>query len=150
MRPFCIQSDEIIYRISYAQDTAPQSAQYRAALVSRFIGLSGQIPLISHWPPALRDLADGLTFDWAPAEPHHNIISNAGKRATLIYLGDEPRDSDVAAVGNKVRQSLVGKPTVDRCCVVFRRNGQLKTWSHPDSTRFDRPQSDSPTSITGA
>lgn len=95
------------------------------------------------WPGGVAELEHGFAFTWTAAEPHRNVIATkSGKRATVIFLGDESDDNvidaafkfasqhvrhkaftDAEAVGANV-QDAVDKAG-NRVCVIYRRNHVL-------------------------
>ena len=82
-----IDKSEVVRRITACQDVDPTAQQFR----TRRLRTAHRIVSIlkSHLPAALADLQGGFKFDWSVDSPHTNIISNTGRRATTIYLGDD-------------------------------------------------------------
>ncbi|MDD5006945.1 MAG: hypothetical protein PHU49_01375 [Syntrophorhabdaceae bacterium] len=83
-----IESSEIIRRVTFAQDTHEQARRFRIARLKRCSHL-WEIIKNEELPPALSDLKSGFRFKWSPNFPQQNIESTSGKRATVIYMGEE-------------------------------------------------------------
>jgi hypothetical protein len=82
-----IGTTEVMRRITACQDTDEEARQYRT---KRLHAARWVASLLRHAIPiALADLEAGFRFDWSSLSPHTNIVSNAGRRATAIYLGDD-------------------------------------------------------------
>ena len=147
---FTIDVYEYIKRITFTQDTEQVCVDFRNARVRNFISCCHTLNQFTKWPPELSDLADGYEFLWEPDCPHSTVKSKIGEFATLVYLGEDRLESELKAVGDKLRTALHRKdqPT-ERLGVFYRRQGQPKVWLHPDSKRFDKPGDTSPVDITG-
>lgn len=148
---FAIEESEYIKRITFAQDPEQLAAEFRDARVRKFVTCRGIQHQFTDWPPELSDLANGYEFHWNAEQPHSNVVTNAGRQATIVYLGEERLDSDLMSVGNKLRTALLrlDQPN-ERVGIFHRRNGQLQLWQHPDSKRYDKPKGTSPSDITEA
>jgi hypothetical protein len=84
-----IEASEIIHRITFCQDTDAQASQFRIARLMRCGRLWAILATIAELPPALNDFQAGFSFEWVSPHPHQNAVSGSGKRATVIYLGEE-------------------------------------------------------------
>lgn len=84
-----IDASEVIHRVTFCQDTDDLAREFRTARLKRCGNLSNILKSHGHLPPALDDLKGGFHFDWAPEYPHQNVLSAAGQRATLIYVGED-------------------------------------------------------------
>lgn len=91
-----IDLTEVIHRITFCQDTDQQSQQLRIGRLIRCGRLWNII--LAQFPPSLTDFQAGFSFDWRPSHPHQNAISSGGRRATLIYLGEDATPEQVEKV----------------------------------------------------
>lgn len=82
-----ITSSEVINRITVCHDTDVDAAQFRTRRLRTANRLT--IAMKKNLPAALADLKNGFRLDWKSQSPHTNVASLAGRRATVIYLGDE-------------------------------------------------------------
>lgn len=97
-----IDESEVIRRMTFCQDTDPGGRDFRNIRLRRCARL-WNILTNETLPAALRDLKDGFKLDWAP---HQNVVSNAGYRATAVYMGEEAGDSDIEAAGKRIAEHL--------------------------------------------
>ncbi|MBC8553519.1 MAG: hypothetical protein H8D23_28215, partial [Candidatus Brocadiales bacterium] len=91
-----IDSSEIVYRVTFAQESHGEAKRFRIARLRRCSHL-WEIINNDELPPALSDLKAGFRFKWSPDSPHQNIESDSGKLATVIYMGEECSLQDVEA-----------------------------------------------------
>lgn len=147
---FTIDLYEYIKRITFAQDTEQVCVDFRNARVRNFVSCCHVLNKFTKWPPELSDLSVGYEFVWEPDCPHSTVKSNAGEYATLVYMGEDRLETELKAVGEKLRTALHRKnqPT-ERLGVFYRKQGQPEVWLHPDSRRFDKPSDTSPVDFTG-
>lgn len=91
-----INSQEIIQRITFAQDTHRQAEKFRKMRLRR----CGHLCKIiedekKDLTPGIEDLKKGFEFRWSRSNPHQNVIVNGGENATIIYMGEEHDVDDV-------------------------------------------------------
>ncbi len=94
-----IDKSEIVRRLTACQDSDASAVQFRTKRLKNAHRVA--TALKTNPPAALTDIRSGFTFDWTPQSPHTNIISQAKKRATAIYLGDEHSMISVAEIYTK-------------------------------------------------
>jgi hypothetical protein len=145
---FSLDESECIKRITFTQDLEQICCDFRDMRLRNFVACRDIEDQFTHWPPELSDLANGYQFVWNEQNPHNNIISNAGRYATLVYLGEVPLDKDLRAVGDKLRIALHRQQQPkERVGIFYRQQGRILVWQHPDSKRYDKPSSASSTDI---
>lgn len=96
-----IDSSEVILRVTFAQDTDEQAVRFRTSRLRR-CGRLWDILRMEDLPPALLDLKDSFNFQWSQNSPHQNIISESGKRATVIYMGEDCSAAQIEATEKHV------------------------------------------------
>jgi hypothetical protein len=144
-----IGAPEIIQRMTFCQDTDPISHTFRTARLKRCARLWDILHTDAHLPPALQDLNGGFRFEWAPQQ---NVISRTGRRATVVYMGEEASHADIEAVTKKMAEFLHRTfPTPNasiearqRLHVWYRQDdGTIKRLDHSRYVTFDDPRSTS-------
>lgn len=101
-----IESNEVIRRMTFCQDTDVAASDFRVARLRRCAFLWNILTTKETLPPAIADLESGFRLDWNSAAPHQNVISAAGRRATAIYMGEGMADSRIEAVAKIVAENL--------------------------------------------
>lgn len=158
---------ESIRRVTVEQEPDPESKgrafrKFRLERAQGALTLSGAgVP----WPGGVVDLEQGFTFTWTIDDPHRNVTATAtGKRATVIFLGDES-DDDVVDVAFRFASQHVRRGALisadaaginaldaadragDRICVVYRRNHVFA--AKGTSQRYNRSPDESVVDIAG-
>jgi hypothetical protein len=101
-----IDASEVIYRVTFCQDTDEIACKFRVARLKRCGRLWDILKTDSYLPPALGDLKDGFRLEWSAAFPHQNAISVNGRRATVIYMGEECSAERIEATAKTVAEHL--------------------------------------------
>jgi len=101
-----IDASEIIRRMTFCQDPAPEAAEFRIARLRRCGRLWEILQDKTKLPPSLADLSGGCRLEWRPDYPHHNVVSNEGRRATLVLMGDESGTGQIEAIAKIVADFL--------------------------------------------
>jgi len=141
-----IDASEVICRLTFCQDTDERAHDFRIARLKRCGRLWDILKTDDQLPPALEDFKDGFYFEWSPNSPHQNAISTSGKRATVIYMGEESSIEQVEATAKKVaeyihrassdiNQSLSAK---QRLAVWFRENNEIILYDYLRYVRIDQ------------
>ena len=86
---FIIEQDEIIKRISFAQDNNNSAKEFRNLRLSRCGRLYDILNNRDKLPPMISSLSGGFSFDWSSEYSYQNVKDANGKRATVIYLGED-------------------------------------------------------------
>jgi hypothetical protein len=97
-----IDLSEVIRRMTFCQDTDTGGRDFRNRRLRRCSRL-WDILSNGALPPAIRDLKGGFKLDWAP---HQNVVSNAGRRATAVYMGEDAGYSEIEAAGKRIAEHL--------------------------------------------
>jgi hypothetical protein len=83
-----IAKTEIIRRLTFCQDTHEEAALFRLERLRRCGDLWDILTTEANLPPSLGDFRQGFTLGWTDQFPHQNATSSAGRRATVIYMGE--------------------------------------------------------------
>lgn len=143
-----IEASEVIKRITFAQDTDQQAKQFREVRLKRFGHLWDILKDGSRLPPALADFKNGFSFECLPESFHQNAISDTGKRATVIYMGEDSSDSRIEAVAKRVAEYLNRSITCPNEChdakqrlaIWFRSiGGEINLYDHTRFTKYNEP-----------
>ncbi len=132
-----IESQEIIYRLTFCQDTHPTARDFRIAQLTRLKNL-WHILHTEDLPTALAELKDSFRLKWSPDFPHQNAISNDGRRATVIYMGEDSTIEQVEETKRKIAEYLrrtagdidKSRTARQRLAVWYRDNGNLILFDH--------------------
>jgi hypothetical protein len=148
---FTIEEPEYVRRITFAQETEPACVEWRENQIRDFLTAQQAFQQFTNWPPELDDLKSGWAFAWASHHLHCNVLSNAGKYATVVYCADNTAEHRLRQIGDALREWLIrAGDSASRLAILFRENNQLRIWRHPESKRYDKPASDSPANFTEA
>jgi hypothetical protein len=101
-----IDASEVVRRMTFCQNTDHSAHEFRVTRLRRCARLWKELTGHVGLPPALTDLETGFRFEWTAASPHQNVISDAGRRATVIYLGEDYNESQIESVGKRVAEYL--------------------------------------------
>lgn len=101
-----IDASEIIFRLTFCQDTDQSACDFRTARLKRCSHLWDILQSGNALPPALDDFKTGFQLNWSPDYPHQNAISNVGKRATVVYMGEEANFERVEATARRLAEFL--------------------------------------------
>jgi len=101
-----IEHNEVIKRITYAQDTNHAARSYRNKKLKRSGRLYTLLLNEENLPVQLKDLKNGFSLNWERLHPHQNINSTTDERATAIYMGEETNADEVEAVYKRVLENL--------------------------------------------
>ena len=101
-----INQSEVIHRITFCQDTHEDACNFRVARLKRCGQLWNILKTHHQLPLALADLKDGFHLAWSCSSPHQNAISAIGRRATLIYMGEEASAARIEETRKKAAEYL--------------------------------------------
>src|SRR5260370_22483399 len=93
-----IDDSEVIRRMTFCQDTAAEAIEFRVGRLKRCGRLWEILKTHKHLPPALADFKNGFRLEWSSGSPHQNAISDKGKRATEVYIGEESSASRIEKI----------------------------------------------------
>jgi hypothetical protein len=134
-----MQADEVVLRITVAQDTAAKASDFRYGRLTRIAQLRHDIINTPRWPAQVDGMSTGATIAWSMASPHFNVMTADGKPTLIVHLGESPPPRFLENVPDMLYQLLrrVGGAHEKRFCVVYSRFGEQKFAAIPGLTRFD-------------
>ena len=101
-----IGESEIIFRLTFCQDTDQSARDFRIARLRRCRNLWDILQSGDEMPPALEDFKSGFQLNWSRDFPHQNAISDEGKRATVVYMGEEVSLVQVETTATRIAEFL--------------------------------------------
>ena len=136
---FCIGPDEIVYRITIAQDPSDDAMDFRRGRMEVVANIRHELDTRPTWPPQISGTDKNAQIKWDVATGHFNISCADGPPALICYLGDAPSPRELENTTSKLIDLLrrAGGPHEKRLCVIYRRFGELKFAPLPGMTRFD-------------
>lgn len=134
-----INEDEIVHRITVAQDNDPVAVDFRHARLQVAANIRHELDTCTLWPPQINGVDPESRIEWNPGGRHFNIRCSDGRPALISYLGESPGSRVLEIVCDKLVHLLrrAGGPHYRRLCVMYREFGQLKFAPLPALTRFD-------------
>jgi hypothetical protein len=143
----CIDSTEVIQRITFCQDTDSRAQEFRIARLKRCSHLWEILTRKERLPPALMDLSGGVQLAWHSHSPHQNVLSQEGGRATAVYMGEEcdPAHADATAMRladflqRQFRNPNDSHNARQRLAVWYRDGDEIVPVDSDRYLRFDRP-----------
>jgi hypothetical protein len=145
-----ILENETIRRITFCQDSEPEARQFRQSRISRLRRLCDEILTSpAQIPPSLGDFQAGKRFEWVPQAPHQNIIANSGKRATVIYVGEDASRVDAQNIKKRAADFLRRRSrdhdheleSKQRLAVWFRGDGgAIELLDREQYVKYDEPR----------
>jgi hypothetical protein len=141
-----ISKTEIIRRLTFCQDTHQEAADFRLERLRRCGDLWDILTTEANLPPSLGDFPQGFTLGWTDQFPHQNATSSAGRRATVIYMGEGHNLERVRQIKKRAAiflQRSVNDPddsiaARQRLAVWFRDGGVLKLCDPHEYVQIDR------------
>ena len=129
-----IDMSETIRRVTFCQDPDQSARDFRTRRLRRGGHLWDILNTHDLLPVALADFKNGFSLEWSKDAPHQNAKSSAGRRATVIYMGEECSDRQVEETARTAAEYLHRGQTNpkdslavrQRLAVWFRQNGQMK------------------------
>ena len=129
-----IDATEIIFRLTFCQDSEQKSCDFRTARLRRCRRLWDILKDDANLPASLNDFSSGFTFDWNPQSPHQNVISERGTRATVVYMGEDANIEQVDAV-KKILEELLHRGSGDPDKSIEARQ-RLSVWYRNDDSEI--------------
>lgn len=136
---FRIEPDEIVRRITVAQDTSDAAVSFRHARLEVVANIRHELDTRPIWPPQLEGTDQSAQIGWDVGTSHFNIRCADGRPGLICYLGDAPSPRELENIPSMLIDMLrrAGGPHQTRLCVLYRRLGELKFALLPGMTRFD-------------
>jgi hypothetical protein len=135
---FRIESDEIVRRITVAQDTSESALEFRHARLAVVANIRHELDTRPMWPPQMVGTDENAQIKWEAGTGHFNIRCADGKPGLICYLGEAPTPRVLENVPSMLTDLLrrSNSPYQNRMCVLYRRYGELRFAQLP-VTRFD-------------
>ncbi|WCL54422.1 hypothetical protein [Gimibacter soli] len=142
-----IDTSEIIYRLTFCQDSDQSACEFRTARLKRCGHLWDILQDDAKIPPALADLREGFHLHWSPDAPHQNVVSGQGLKATVVYLGEDANLKQVEATTKRIAEFLQRRSSNldeslqsrQRLAVWYRdENDQFVVYGTHNYTRIDK------------
>lgn len=127
-----IDATEIVFRLTFCQDSEQEACDFRIARLKRCRRLWDILKDDFNLPAALNDFSSGFTFDWMPGSPHQNAISEQGAKATVVYMGEDVNIDQVDAV-KKTLEELLHRASCDPDKSIEARQ-RLAVWYRNDDS----------------
>jgi len=142
-----IDGSEVIRRMTFCQDTDPEATEFRVRRLKRCGRLWDILNTHKYLPPALADFKDGFRLEWSSNSPHQNAISEKGKRATVVYMGEEASAARIEEIAKTLAEFLhrgfsdpgASHSARQRLAVWFRKNEEIVQLDPGRYIKFDRP-----------
>jgi hypothetical protein len=136
----CImQNDEVVKRLTFAQDRCPQAAEFRHSRLNRAKELAHLFVSAIQWPKQVADLFPGAAIKWDHTLPHCNVHRQGVLPALIVFLAEPPIPGAVENLGDSLFELLrrENKAHRRRLCICYRRYGQVEFPPIPALIRFD-------------
>jgi predicted amidohydrolase len=136
---FCIEPDEVVRRITVAQDPSDGAVRFRHARLEVMANIRHELDTRPTWPPQIAGTDRNAQIGWDARTGHFNIHCADGRPGLVCYLGDAPSRLELENIPSMLIDLLrqAGGPHQTRLCVLYRRFGELKFAPLPGMTRFD-------------
>jgi hypothetical protein len=141
-----IDYSEVIRRMTFCQDTAPEAREFRVNRLKRCGRLWDILKTHKYLPPALADFKDGFRLEWSSGSPHQNAISDKGNRATMVYMGEESSATRIEEIARTLAEFLhrgfsdprESRSARQRLAVWFRENDEIVQLDPGRYIKFDQ------------
>jgi len=149
---FGIGLNEVVYRITFCQDTDKTASSFRISRLRKCGALWEILKDDANLPQALADFKDGFNFKWSEDKPHQNAISSSGKSATLIYMGEGYSKAKIESTTKNMSEMLSrsfsnpddSHSAKQRLAVWYRDlTGKINQFNPDKFIRYDDPGSNS-------
>jgi len=136
---FRIDADEIVRRVTVAQDPSDIAVNFRHARLEVIANIRHELDVRPAWPPQISGTDSGAQIRWDAQTGNFNIRSAHGQPALICYLGEAPSPRELENTPSMLIDLLrrAGGPHQTRLCVLYRRFGELRIAPLPGITRFD-------------
>jgi hypothetical protein len=139
-----IKEDEIVRRITFAQDDNAEAADFRHHRLQVVAEIRHELDNRMQWPPQIDGVNRNSLIEWNPGDRHFNIQCADGRPALVSYLGQSPSPRLLENACDNLIHLLwrAGGPHQLRLCVIYREFGELKFAPLEGLTRFDEALDD--------
>jgi predicted amidohydrolase len=134
-----LESDEVVHRITFAQDTNKNAATFRHDRLQRAAELNNALHSSADWPPQVKNVFANSRLFWNLATPHCNVAVTGGLPASIVHLGLRPSTEAIRSCVDGLYELLrrENRPHRLRMCVCFTRNEKLEFAEILPLTRID-------------
>jgi hypothetical protein len=136
---FQIDSDEVVRRVTVAQDRSDAAVKFRHARLEVVANLRHELDTRASWPPQIAGTTKEAKIRWDATNGQFNIRSADGKPGLICFLGDSPSLRELENTPSMLIDLLrrAGGPHQTRLCVFYRRFGEVQFALLSGLTRFD-------------
>ena len=136
---FGVEADEIVFRLTFAQDTATKAYEFRNARLMRAADLANAVAVKPSWPPQVAGMDNQARISWSIPNKNFNVVTSAGVPTLVVHLGESPSARKLAEVPKVLVDLLrrAGGPYSKRVCILYRQFGQLHHVTPDVLTAFD-------------
>ena len=136
---FQMESDEVVNRITVAQDLSEKAKNFRHYRLARIASLHHEIMNVTDWPPQVTGMNNRARMLWTSGTPHFNVVTAEGLSTLVVHLGESPTPHSLKSLPdmlyNRLRRS--GGANDKRFCIIYRQQGVLHFAEIPALTRYD-------------
>lgn len=101
-----LDASEVIRRVTFCQDTDASAQVFRTVRLKRLRRLWAILHSADNLPQSLKDISGNVSLEWSPNFPHQNVVTEEGKRATVIYMGEDAATAQIEKVKMNVAECL--------------------------------------------
>jgi hypothetical protein len=136
---FCIKSDEVVHRVTVAQDPDDSAVSFRNSRLEVLANIRHELDVRPTWPRQIAGIDKNAQIKWDAGDGHFNVRGADGKPGLICYLAGEPGPRELenkpSMLINLLRRA--GGPYQTRLCVFYRRFGEMKFAPLPGITLFN-------------
>jgi hypothetical protein len=132
-------SDEVVNRITFAQDSCEKATEFRHARLQRATALAYLLATNDEWPKQIKGISAAAKIGWHRGLPNFNIHDDASAPALVVYLGESPRQEIISSSVDGFFDLLRRENSAHqkRLAICYRLHGNLKFAPISPLTRFD-------------
>jgi hypothetical protein len=147
---FHIKQEEIIQRISFAQDNHADAIENRQKYLRLFSTLTHIVSDQNNFPVMISNLKQGGILNYSEQEPHRNLYAPGLTPATVVYVGENPSFGDVERVYTNLKLLLNESDRDSNRLLIWYRDiaGQTKYYPQELRPNADEDPAENPASIT--
>lgn len=136
-----ISGEEIIKRVTVAQDTNSAAIDFRELRLKTITNISHELVNYDSWPPQVSGIDEKSVINWSKDYPNFNVFTSDGKPTLVVYLEGSPSTRKIGNTADMFYDLLCkeGSPYKTRLCIVYREFGNIKFAPISTMTRIDNP-----------
>ncbi len=134
-----MESDEVVNRITVAQDLSEKAKSFRHYRLARIASLHHEIMNVTDWPPQVEGMNNRARIFWTSGTPHFNVVTAEGLSTLVVHLGESPTPHSLKTLPDMLYNLLRRSGGVNdkRFCIIYRQHGVLQFVEIPALTRYD-------------